>query len=294
MQSMASSRFPRFLTAWACFLAVLLVTTLASAYGRVQWKSKRLKESKSRGGSWKIELTIFMPRAPDLPTIPAKFEFKQNVYFERYKDDAHGDKPQTRRVPTPGKQPIIEGVDMGFLDPSSGTIQKRTKFSFKITRAHGFEAGEWTVKMRDARNGRPIGQQVRLVLEGENKVIDRRSMVFASKEDKKKDDEGDDEESSDEGGDEDSGDTQKVDLEDNEEFWPEVEEEPPPPVEEKPGACGCRAAGTSSSKPGLLLVPLVLGLGLFLRRKNGLVAKLPGLPQHPPSTPAAAQPEAAR
>jgi hypothetical protein len=269
MQSMASSRFRRHFAAWACLLAVFLFTSLASAYGRVQWKSKRLKERESRGGSWKIELTIYMPRAPDLPTIPAKFEFKQNVYFERYKDDAHGDKPQVRRVPTPGKQPIIEGVDMGFLDPGTGTIQKRTKFSFKITRAHGFEAGEWTVKMRDARNGRPIGQQVRLVLEGENKVIDRRSMVFASPDDKKKkDDEGGGEGGAASGGGEDTGDAQKVDLEDNEELWPEVEEEPPPPVEEKPGACGCRAAGTSNTNGGLLLLPLAAGIGIVLRRRR--------------------------
>jgi len=269
MQSMASSRFPRHFAAWACLLAVFLITSLASAYGRVIWKSKRLKERESRGGSWKIELEIHMPRAPDLPTIPAKFEFKQTVYYERYKDDAHGDTPQTRRVPTPGKQAIIEGVDMGFLDPGTGTIQRRTKFSFKITRAHGFEAGEWTVKMRDARNGRPIGHQVRLVLEGENTVVDRRSMVFASGDKKKdKDDEGGGEGggASSGGGDEDTGDTQKVDLEDNEELWPEVEEEPPPPVEEKPGACGCRAAGRSTDERGLLLLPVVLGLGFALRR----------------------------
>ncbi len=269
MQSMASSRFPRHLAIWACLFAVLLITSLATAYGRVVWKSKKLKETESRGGSWKIELEIHMPRTPDLPTIPAKFEFKQNVYFERYKDDAHGDTPQIRRVPTPGKQPIIEGVDMGFLDPGSGTIQKRTKFSFKITRGHGFEAGEWTVKMRDARNGNPIGQQVRLVLDGENTVIDRRSMVFASPDEKKK--QKDKEEAGGEGGgasgggEEDTGETNKVDLDENEDLWPE-EEQPPPPVEEKPGACGCRAAGTSTGERGLLLLPVMLGLGFVLRR----------------------------
>jgi len=272
MQSMASSRFPRHFAAWACLLAVLLLTSLAAAYGRVVWKSKKLKETESRGGSWKIELEIHMPRAPDLPTIPAKFEFKQNVYYERYKDDAHGDTPVLRKVPTPGKQPIIEGVDMGFLDPGSGTIQKRTKFSFKITRAHGFEAGEWTVKIRDARNGSPIGQQIRLVLDGENKVVDRRSMVFASGDDKKKkkkDEEGGGAGGAASGGDgEDTGGAQKVDLEENEDLWPEVEEEPPPPVEDKPGACGCRTAGTSTPDSGLLLLPVVLGLGLGLRRRR--------------------------
>ena len=271
MRSMASIRFPRFLAAWACLLSVLLVTSLAAAYGRVQWKSKKLKESESRGGSWKIELTIFMPRSPDLPTIPTKFEFKQDVYYERYKDDAHGDNPQLRKVPTPGKQPIIEGVDIGFLDPGTGTIQKRTKFSFKITRAHGFEAGEWSVKIRDARNGSPIGQQVRLVLEGENTVVDRRSMVFASGDDKKKkkkDEEGGGEGGASQGGgDEDTGDTQKVDLEDNEDVWPE-EEERPPAIEEKPGGCGCRAAGAAGSEHPLLLLPVVLGLGLILRRRR--------------------------
>ena len=162
-------------------------------------------------------------------------------------------------MPTPGKEPIIEGVDMGFLDPSMGKIQKRTRFSFKITRGHGFEAGEYQVTIRDARNRAIIGQRTRLILEGENTVIDRRSMVFASSKDDEVKKEEEEEEPSD---------TRKVDLEEDESLWPEVEEEPPPPVEEKPGACGCRTAGTPADGLAALLLPTGLFIGFLLRRRR--------------------------
>ena len=261
MPSLSDYRtLPRLLAA-ACAL-LLLVTSLASAYGNVTWKTTKLKENEASGGSWKIELTIVLDRAPDLPTVTAKFEFKPTTYFERYKDDAHGDTAVVRRVSTPGKEPIIEGVDMGFLDPSDGKIQKRTKFSFKITRAHGFDAGEYQVTIRDSRNNQIIGRSVRLVLDGENPVIDRRSMVFASgdskreKEKKKKEEEEKKKKEKEEA----SG--SKPNPEDDEEFWPEVTDQElygpqhPDGIDEKPGACGCRTAAAPERRSGL-------GLGLF-------------------------------
>jgi MYXO-CTERM domain-containing protein len=263
MQSMNHSRFPRRLLPAACLLAALLVTSLAAAYGSVKWKSTRLKERESRGGSWHIELTITLNRAPDMPTVPVKFEFKENTYYERYKDDAHGDKPVIRRVPTPGKQPIVESSDIGFLDPSDGKIQKRTRFSFKITRGHGFEAGDWTVTIRDARNGQILGHATRLILEGENPVVDRRSMVFAGtvkkKEEKKEEAE---EESS------------EPNPEEDEANWPETTDEElygpthEGEVEEKPGGCGCRAAGGSGPVLPLALGLAALAIGVAGRRRR--------------------------
>jgi MYXO-CTERM domain-containing protein len=267
MPSMRLSRFLRRLPAFACLLAVLLMASLAGAYGRVKWKSTRLKESES-GGSWRIELEIHLPRAPDLPTIPAKFEFQQTKVYERYLDDAHGEKPVIRKIPTPGKQKIIESSDIGFLDPGEGTIQKRTRFSFKITRGHGFEAGEFKVTIRDTRRGAILGRQVRLILEGDNPVVDRRSMVFASRDEvEKKDDEKKKKEAE-----EREAAAAASEPEENEEWWPEISEEEeygkPPAEEEKPGGCGCRtAAGHERPELGLLALGLLAGIGLRRRRR---------------------------
>jgi hypothetical protein len=100
------------------------------------------------------------------------------VYYERYLDDSSSG-VQTRSVPLVGQQAIIESVDLGFMDPGTGKIENRTRFAFRITRAHGFQGGEYRVTIRDGRNGQVIGTPVTLKLEGENEVIDRRAMVFA-------------------------------------------------------------------------------------------------------------------
>jgi MYXO-CTERM domain-containing protein len=268
MPSMTLCRFLKHLPAYAALLAVLLTASLAAAYGSVKWKSTRLKESES-GGSWHIDLTINLPSTPDLPTIPAKFKFQQKTVYERYLDDAHKDKPVVRKIPTPGKQPVIEGSDIGFLDPSLGKIQKRTRFSFKITRGHGFEAGEYQVTITDTRKGAQLGGTTRLILEGDNPVVDRRSMIFASedpgKEKKKKEEEER---------------KKKAEMmsatgnepEENEEWWPEVTEEEeygrPPPEEEKPGGCGCRSAGGAARPEPALLALGLLGVVVARRRRR--------------------------
>jgi MYXO-CTERM domain-containing protein len=266
MPSMTLCRFLKYLAAYAALLAVLLTASLAAAYGSVKWKSTRLKESES-GGSWHIELTISLPQTPDLPTIPTKFKFQQKMVYERYLDDAHKEKPVVRKIPTPGKQPIIEGSDIGFLDPGLGKIQKRTRFSFKITRGHGFEAGEYQVTITDTRKGAQLGGATRLILEGDNPAVDRRSMIFAS-DDSKKDKKKEEEERK-----------KKAEMaaassnepEESEEWWPEITEEeeygrPPPEEEEKPGACGCRTAG-NAARPELGLLALGL-LGAVVARRR--------------------------
>ena len=53
-------------------LCVLLFSQAALAAGRVEWKSKDLQERE--GGSWRLEVAIFLPRAlqdtPDPLYIP--------------------------------------------------------------------------------------------------------------------------------------------------------------------------------------------------------------------------------
>jgi MYXO-CTERM domain-containing protein len=267
--SSKNSLIPR-LAALACCLAVLLSAGSAFAIGRIQWDSTRLKENKAgTQSSWRIEMKIFLPKAPDMASVPVKFEFKPVAYYERYLND--GDTtPKQRTVPTPDKQSIIESVDLGFMDPGTGKIENRTRYGFRITRAHGFEAGEYQVTVKDARNGVQIGTTTKLILEGENEVIDRRAMVFAGKDegeaDKKRKEEEEKKKAEQE--------AQMAQHDDplaareDEADWEEEEPEPSVPVEKKkPGACGCRTVSASGSAAGWAL-PTLLGLALLARRRQ--------------------------
>jgi MYXO-CTERM domain-containing protein len=261
------------LSVLACALVVLLVADMAMAYGRVQWGPRTVKP-RSDGNSWNIELKLFLPRAPDFANMPVKFEFRPTVYYERAMVD--GDKLIERKVPLHGREPIIKSVDIGFLDPSTATIQKRTRFSFKITRGHGFECGEYRVTLRDGRNGQIIGTPTNMILGGENEVIDRRSIVFTGeKKKKKKDDKKDEsreaagsEESDAAGQDEsagDQGDPEYASDAEDPDYTPDADK--PQTIKEKPGGCGCRV-GKSRGDVSSLLGFLALGALLAFRRQR--------------------------
>lgn len=260
------------------FLSVLLLTATALAVGRVQWKSTSVKERDD--DSWKLELAIYLPKPPDTAHLPVKFEFEPTAYYERAMIE--GDKLVERTVPLTDRMPIIESVDVGFLDPGTGKIQTRTKFAFRITRAHGFEAGEYRVSIVDSRSGRKIGAPVTLKLKGENETIDRRPMVFSGEKKKKKKDDADSkpEQTS-------SEPTQKIDLDAEEpaeegsssgssadsssgdQYDRLAEDDEPGTIEEKPGGCGCRAAGQTAPNALGLAASLLLGGVLLTRRRRG-------------------------
>jgi hypothetical protein len=240
----------------------LLLTGSAQAAGRVEWKSKTLKERE--GGSWRVELAIYLNSAPDVAHVPMKFEFQPIAYYERSMVD--GDKLIERTVPLEHRQSLIESVDVGFLDSGSGKIEKRTRFTFKVTRAHGYEAGEYKVTIKDSRNGQTVGAATTLKFEGENEIIDRRAMVFTG-EKKKKPADKPAEEKSDEAKSEGSGDSGDASSSEPKSEEPAADEpsEPsnaadaPPAIEEKPGG-GCsvghgRAKGGASA---FLLAALAL------------------------------------
>jgi MYXO-CTERM domain-containing protein len=228
----------------------------------VQWKKTVIKES---SGSWMVEIDIHMATTPDFAHIPMRFSFTPITYFELALTDDHPKEPLLRRVPLQNRSPIVESVDVGFLDPSSGTIQKRTRFSFRITRDLGFEAGEYTVKVQNGRSNQQIGTQTKITLEGKNEVIDRRAMVFDDKKkEKKKDEKPADSEPA------------KSELSpDDDAYWaggPEEEAEddslpPPASMREKPGGCGCSVPGSSSAPPGVWLGLSLLGLFVSRRRR---------------------------
>jgi MYXO-CTERM domain-containing protein len=249
-------------------IAVLLVATPALA-DRVVWRKSAIDESSE---SWRVDVEIHLSKAPDIAHVPMQFKFEPTTYFERtLVDGAEG--PQLRKVPLDNKQPLIESVDMGFLDPGSGKIQKRTRFSFRLTRARGFEAGEYKVTITNKRSNRKMQPASKsLTLNGENEVIDRRSMVFDTKkaDEKAKQKREDDNKSAIE-------EFEQREDPNSEEFWAggpteaegKGEDDIPPPahMQENPGACGCRVPGEPA--PPWAAGVFALGLGAaFVRRRR--------------------------
>jgi len=257
----------------ALALVGLAISSVASAAGRTEWKSKTIKERDDK--AWRLEVAIFLPHAPDVPHVPMKFEFQPEVYYER--DMVDGDKLVEHKVPLENRQALIESVDVGFLDSGSGKIESRTRFTFKLTRAHGYEAGEYKVTIHDGRNDQPVGAPVTLIFDGENEVIDRRAMVFSGGDKKKKVDA--DKPDADKAADADAdkkADSDKPAGDSSapapEADSPKAEDKPaadePGTIKEKPGGCGCRLADTGhDSGAGLAFAALALS-GIVLRRRK--------------------------
>jgi MYXO-CTERM domain-containing protein len=267
-----SRRFVLFL----CQLAIVLLSSgSALAGGRIEWKSTAVKEREDK--SWRLEVAIYMPKAPDVPHVPMKFEFQPTAYYAR--DMTDGDKLVEHTVPLTDRQSLIESVDVGFLDSGSGKIEARTRFTFKVTRAHGYEAGEYKVTIRDTRNGQVVGTAQTLKFQGENETIDRRAMVFegkkkdAKKDDAKKDGDSGGDKAEADGAKKDDGDAKKDDAPPSEDAKPapsegdaSADDKAPPPVEGKPGGCGCKLAGAEHGNLAGALA--LLGVAAFVSRRR--------------------------
>ncbi|HVW25404.1 MAG TPA: MYXO-CTERM sorting domain-containing protein [Polyangiaceae bacterium] len=248
----------RLFLATALSIGVLVVAFSARAAGRVEWKTKTLKESDSH--SWTIDVAIYLSKAPDVNTLPMRFSFEPVVYYERALLDGK-DGPQERKVPLEGKPPLVESVDVGFMDPGTGKVEKRTKFTFKVTRGHGFEAGEYDVTIRDGRTDAPMGSPTHLIFEGENEIVDRRAVVFSGEKKKDAKDADSDEKKNDDA-------PQKKELTpDDPGYWEggpkntEKQEQ----VEPKSG-CGCRVG--AHGEHDALLAFGALGLLMLAQRRR--------------------------
>lgn len=250
-----TSTVNRTLRVVAVLLLVLLsLPSVAAAKGRIVWKSTTLVENEERE-SWKLDLEVHMNKAPDVAYVPMRFEFKPTAHYERSLVDGR-EGPVETTIPLQNQQSLIESVDVGFLDAGSGVIQSRTKFSFKITRAHDFQAGEYQVTIKDTRDDSTIGTSTRIVLKGKNPVVDRRSIVFTGGDKKKKKKE--------------EPKPEEQATAPAEEPEPEPEEfgaEPPPPVEERPGG-GCHHGPPHGLEYAWLVVTLALGGAYVARRRS--------------------------
>ncbi len=200
-----------------------------------------------------------MNRAPDVAYVPMKFEFELLAVYERSLVDGK-EEPVEMTQQLSNQQPLIESADVGFLDAGSGQIMARTKFSFKVTRAHDFQAGEYRVTIRDTRDGSIVGTKATIKFKGKNPVVDRRSIVFTGAPKKKKDEKAEEK----------KADETAAEEEPSEADMPPPAEEgdAPPPVEERPGG-GCQIGSGPLAPSGWMTGVLVLlAAGWAARRRT--------------------------
>jgi hypothetical protein len=257
-------------------LLSLTASHVASAAGRTEWKSKVIKERREdqpndnefedKNGYWKVEVAIYLPRAPDVPHVPMKFEFQPEVEYERTILDSSG-KVVDRKVPLVNQQASIESTDVEFLDSGTGKIEARTRFSFKVTRGQGYKAGEYKVTVHDGRNDQKVGVPVTLVFEGKNTVIHREPMEFKGEKKKKDAPKAEDKPKDDaakEDADKPAAESEAAPAESDK----ANDGDQPQTIKEKPGGCSIRNLADSGHENGVGLAFGALAISSVLLRRR--------------------------
>lgn len=241
-------------------LASLLFSSSAFAAGKVSLAKNKVQEV---DGKWKLQMTIDYGSEPHIAHIPMLFVFTPKVLYERALTDKSPEKPVINKIPLENQASINESMDVGFGDPS-GKIYKITKFDFIVRRDHEFEAGEYELVVKRQGDGVQVGKKQKIVLEGDNPVVDRRAMVFSGE--KKSEDK-----------------TAKADAPpgpagseelpmDEPEGDPSAGEsmfDAPPEVPPKQGGCGCRVGAREGGERGFAFAALLALAGLALARRRG-------------------------
>jgi hypothetical protein len=249
-----------------------------SAFAAGSFKLKTTTVSEV-SGAWHLFVTVEMARPPAIAHVPMKFLFTKEAVFERALVDGH-DGPVLNRMVLQNQTPSVESLDVDFAD-TSGKIFKGTRFDFSLTRDRGYEAGEYKVQVRTS-DGIDIGSAQRLTLNGDNPVVDRRSITFNAKDSsvKKVPGYGPDGGAGGANGPPQAGDDTPVQGQDvapsgsaapfipSDAYNKTQEEE----VKTRPAGCGCIAAGAENG--GVIGGTVGLGLGLAIiaarrRRRAG-------------------------
>jgi hypothetical protein len=226
-------------------------------------------------GRWRLKLTIDLGSVPDIAYVPMIFDFEPVTYYERALTDESPEKPVLNKKPLQNMKHINESMEVGFSD-GTGKAFKLTKFDFAIRRDRGFDAGEYKLIVKFSDSGKALGQPIRIVLEGDNPVVDRRAISFVGeKADKKgapksKHADKPGETAQNDGGEpSDSGPVS--------DGTPDPSADPPPAVEPKQGGCGCEVPGVRSDFAGARagvfgLAALGLAATRLRRRRQRLTA----------------------
>lgn len=243
----------------AVLLAALVIAapSLARAAGSVTVTDTRPKED---DGRWKIKMTMNYGSTPPTAHVPMMFSFTPTVLYERALTDQSPKTPIINKIPLSNQQSINESMDVGFSD-ASGKMFNITKFDFVIRRDHGFEAGEYSLKITRQSDGAQMGPVIKLVLQGDNPIVDRRAIVFTGEKKKEKKADAPAE-----------GDKKEEAPAEAPAETPDPAAQTGTPVEAPPaeapkqGGCGCRVAENGS--PGGLSVLALVGLAALGYRRR--------------------------
>jgi MYXO-CTERM domain-containing protein len=243
----------------AALCMLVAVARPAHAAGTVTLASREPVED---DGKWKLKMSIDFGGIPQMPHIPMIFAFTPTVLYERALTDKSPKNPVVVRMPLSNQQGINESMDVGFSD-GTGKIFKITKFDFVIRRDHGFEAGEYDLKIKREDDGVQMGQTIHLILKGDNPIVDRRAMVFAGEKKSKKVDGDKTDDAKDEKKDDAAPEEKKAEDGEEKKTGDDVPKVPP-----KQGGCGCRVAGDGAPRGAGILAAAAVAAGLARRRRR--------------------------
>lgn len=241
----------------ACFLlsTVFFVASKAHAVGSVRAEKTTIDEV---DGTWKVVLNVDYGGVPDINYVPVLLIFTPTMLYERSLTDASGDKPVITKRPLSQQATINEQLEIGFTD-GQGKAFRKTKFDFKIRRDRGFEAGEYDLEIKRSSDSKTIGTKFKLILNGDNPVVDRRAMVFAGEKKKDPAEKKDGEEKKDEPVKDESHVKADGELE------PNPDEAPAAPPSEKPkqGGCGCHVIGETDGRAPYGVAAILAGAAIL-------------------------------
>ncbi len=165
------------LGAWLLALSLIVVAKPAYAGGSVRAENNGVMQEQD--GTWTLKLTIDYGATPEIQFIPVDFTFVQTMLYERALTDEGGDKPIVTKKALQNQAPRTEGMDVKFSD-GLGKVDRKTGFKVVLKRKDGFEAGEYELTLKKSDGGQQIGQKLKLVLNGDNPVVNRKSMNFGA------------------------------------------------------------------------------------------------------------------
>lgn len=255
----------------AAWCALVGTAAEARAAGTVTLTDGSPKED---GGRWKLKMTINYGSVPPVAIVPMVFTFTHVTQYELSLTDQSPKTPVLTKRPLQGQTPSAESMDVYFSDVGTGKVFAMTKHDFVLRRDNGYEAGEYSLTIKRAGDGVQVGSTMKITLQGDNPIVDRRAIVFTGepKKDKKPGDAAQGEGPSGDGS-TGSGNANASPGEGSGETGagagsagdvPPVET--PPAVEPKQGGCGCRIEDRTTDSNALWLLAAIPLLGVVARR----------------------------